>query len=333
MPPPTGPRGRRGLLLAAGLVVLLLVAGGAYLLLRPSNGGKTASPPGGTTASPPSAGDVSAPIVGAYTNTPRANEATFEQLRAALPQLHVRRSFSSGMPRSVADTPAADDAAAGVTTFLSVKPNFHQPGKDDDKIASLARSLPAGSYLTAWHEPENNMSAAEYVRMFRNFYSVAKQANPAIYVGNVYMTYQWAPGRAVTNPDDWWVGSDSTDFLATDTYMHAYEADSSGQPRPLGDDPNHQRWHDWAVTKGKPLLVTELGVAQSFSDAERAQYLTSSWAWLKANHYRMLLFWNGAGTPPDGQSWDFVDGEQQWPKTLAAVRAIAADGNPSPSLR
>lgn len=321
-----GARRRPRLLIGVVVVALAVLAGVGYLVVRSvTNGGTPATPPG-------NAGDPASPIVGAYANQPQATEASFDQLRSLVPGLRVRRSFAPGMPRSVDRTPAAQDASDGVTTFLSVKPNFRDPGRDDNKIASLARSLPTGSYLTAWHEPENNMTAAQYVAMFRNFYTVAKQANPSINVGNVYMTYQWGPGRVVTNPDDWWVGSQYTDFLATDTYMHPYEADSSGDPRPLGEDPAHLRWHEWAASKAKPLLVTELGVSQQFSDAQRARYLTDSWAWLKANHYRMLLFWNGSGTPPNGESWDFADGAANWPKTLAAARAIAADGNPSTLL-
>lgn len=272
-------------------------------------------------------------IVGSFTNTTVGSTSqSFLNERAAIPGLHVRRAFNSGIPTSIASTEAAGDAAAGIVTFLSVKPSFTAVGSDNARIASLAKSMPAGSYLTAWHEPENDMSAAQYVAMFRNFYQVAKAANPSLYVGNVYMTYCWGAGRRVPTPDAWWVGSSFTDFLGTDTYMDVWQRDSAGNPKPLGADPDHLRWHNWAVTKGKPLLLTESGVGQGFSDAQRAAYYSTSVSWLKAQGYRMFLPWNGAGTPPTGQSWDFWGGARSWPLTVAAIRAAAGGGQPDAKL-
>lgn len=285
---------------------------------------------------PPPPPPVPAPsrlIVGSFTNTTAGSTPqSFLNARAALGNLRVRRDFSSGMPSSIAQTEAAGDAAAGITTFLSVKPSYTNVGSDDAKIASLAKSMPAGSYLTAWHEPENDMTAAQYVAMFRNFYAVAKGANPNIEVGNIYMTYQWGAGRAVKNPDDWWVGANSTDFLGTDTYMDTWQKDASGNPKPLYADPDHMRWHNWASTKNKPLLLTESGVGQGYTDAQRAQYYLTNAAWLKAQGYRMFLPWNGQGTPPNGESWDFFGGARSWPLTAAAIKSIAASGQPDARL-
>ena len=271
-------------------------------------------------------------VVGSFANTSGSTTQSFLAERAAIPGMRVRRAFNSGMPVSIAATEASGDAAAGVVTFLSVKPSFTAVGSDDARIASLARSLSPGSYLTAWHEPENDMSAGQYVAMFRNFYLVAKAANPAVKVGNVYMTYQWGVGRRVGTPDDWWVGANSTDFLATDTYMDTWQADPAGNPRPLSADPDHLRWHSWAAGKGKPLLLTESGVGQGFSDAQRAAYYTAAEVWLRAQGYRMLLPWNGAGTPPTGESWDYYGGARSWPLTLAALRGIGSRGQADAQL-
>ncbi|MGZ4666302.1 MAG: hypothetical protein ACXV5Q_15050 [Frankiaceae bacterium] len=272
-------------------------------------------------------------IVGSFTNTTAGSTTrSFVNLRAAMPGLRVRRAFYPGMPAAIANTEAAGDRAAGVVTFLSVKPSFRSVGCDNARIASLVKSMPAGSYLTAWHEPENDMSAGQYTAMFRNFYRVAKAANPGIYIGNVYMTYQWGAGRRVTNPDAWWVGAGATDFLATDTYMDPWQADAHHNPKPLSQDPDHLRWHNWAKTKGKPLLLTESGVGQGFTDAQRAGYYRANEAWLRANGYRMVLTWNGAGTPPNGESWDFWGGGRRWPLTASAVTAIASQGQPNAKL-
>jgi hypothetical protein len=272
-------------------------------------------------------------IVGAFTNTVSGSTtASFVAMRKDVPGLLVRRAFNTGIPSNISQTEASGDAAAGVVTFLSVKPDYKNVGADNDKITSLAKSLPAGTYLTAWHEPENDMTAAQYVAMFKNFYKVAKTANSTIYVGNVYMTYQWGAGRNVKNGDDWWVGTDSTDFLATDTYMDTWQKDSSGNPKTLANDPDHLRWHNWAVTKNKPLLLTESGVGQGFTDTQRASYYTDNANWLISKGYRMFLPWNGAGTPPNGESWDFYGGAAKWPLTLAAIQNIAKNGQSDAKL-
>ncbi|MGZ6800915.1 MAG: hypothetical protein ACXVGR_13985, partial [Mycobacteriaceae bacterium] len=141
----------------------------------------------------------------------------------------------------------------------------------------------------------------------------------------------WGPGGKVANPDDWWVGPGYTDFLAADTYMDTWQADAEGNPKPLGDDPAQLGWHDWAVGKGKPLLVAECGVSQGFTDAQRAAYYRASAAWLREQGYRMLLLWN-ARSDSDGKGWVFFGGARAWRRTLAAVREIARSGDADTGL-
>jgi hypothetical protein len=314
------------------LVVLLLAVAGVVIGLR-----VTRSPSGnqasGSACAGAAASGADGLLVGSFSNTGGGSPLeSFLDERSAIPGLRVRRAFAPDLPTSIQETDAAGDAAAGIVTFLSVKPSYTDVGSDNDRIAALARSMPAGSYLTAWHEPENDMTAAQYVAMSRNFYAVAKAANPNIYVGNVYMTYQWGAGRKVTTPDAWWAGANSTDFLGTDTYMDTWQKDAAGNPKPLSADPDHMRWHNWAAGKGKPLLLTESGVGQGFTDAQRANYYLTNEAWLTAHNYRMFLPWNGAGTPPTGESWDFFGGSKSWPQTLAAMKAIATRGQASAKL-
>jgi hypothetical protein len=207
------------------------------------------------------------------------------------------------MPSSISSTPAATDAANGIVTFMSVKPSDNNPttvtnGGNDTLITSLAASLPSGSYLTCFHEPENDMAGTTFVPMFQHFYTVAKAANPNILVGPVYMTYQWTSGMSSTaTPDDWWVGSSYADFMATDTYVMDYQTAQSMQY-----DPAHQRWHTWAKTKNKPLIITETSVQFNsattgyighYPDATRGSVIGASMDWLASTGlYKMVLFWN-----------------------------------------
>lgn len=84
-------------------------------------------------------------------------------------------------------------------SFLSVKPPSNDiagvaAGKYDAPIAALAATIPVGSYFTMYHEPEDNMTGAQFTAMFKQSYKAAKGANPKITIGYVAMAYQWRPG-------------------------------------------------------------------------------------------------------------------------------------------
>lgn len=115
--------------------------------------------------------------------------------------MKVRRSFNSTLPSSFAASSAKDDAKYGYKSFVSWKP----PGGDvagttadryDAAVAAWARSVPrTGIYATSYHEPENDMTAAQFVAMHRHLYTVVKAANPTIQWGPTYMSYWWQPAR------------------------------------------------------------------------------------------------------------------------------------------
>jgi hypothetical protein len=280
----------------------------------------TPTPTPTPTVSPPAG---HAMIIGAENaNFSGTNIAGFMSMNQAVGPLRVRRSFSTGLPTNIEQTEAAGDHAAGITNFFSVKANPAEvaAGKHDAEIAALARSMYDGDYLTMYHEPENDMNGPTYVAMFRQFYRAAKAARPGLYVGNIYMSYQWAAGKPSTaNPDSWWVGAGSTDFLAIDSYWQAWRG---AQPLSLGQDPWQLRWHNWASTKGKPLLVTENGIDASMPDAARAAYIAGSEGWLRSHGYQMWLYWNGSTRTCCGM----VGGAGSFPLMAAAWRVIASRG-------
>ena len=73
-------------------------------------------------------------------------------------------------------------------------------------------------YATAFHEPENDLTAAEFVAFQRHVYTVVKAANPTILWGPVYMAYWWDPSKPdhyVGNPAAWWPGDRYADFVAS----------------------------------------------------------------------------------------------------------------------
>jgi hypothetical protein len=231
-------------------------------------------------------------------------------------KMNVHRVFDSGLPKSYADSAGATDPENHLVSFLSVKP----PGDDaagvaavtkgeyDSEIAALAASIPAGSYFTMYHEPENNMDGPTFVAMFKQFYKVAKGANDELTIGYVALGYEWRKRMSKTQDEDsWYPGDDSTDFLAIDTYEDSWEG-----PRALDTADDFQRWYPWASGHHKPIVIAEYGVELAcsadagcpgggFSDEERASLISQSMQYADSlPDLGMMLYWNGTAATPGG---------------------------------
>ncbi len=258
-------------------------------------------------------------VMGMYNNTavpPGREDSTAEGFRTIAnrwmvgSKIKVDRQFDDKIPPSYARSAGGKDPANGNVSFLSIKP----PGDDvagvtsgryDAQIRALAATIPAGSYFTMYHEPEDNFktNAAKFVAMFRHFYQVAKAANSRIQIGYVAMAYQWRPSGPYTqHQDDWWVGDRYTDFLGVDAYNNGWQ----GHAYTLDRDPYFQRWYKWAKAKNKPLVLAEYGVesdgTNGFSDSVRANTIRKSieWAWTQPQ-IKMILWWNGTKATPGGK--------------------------------
>ena len=254
--------------------------------------------------------------------------AAFVAAREDLGPVTIRRSFDSGLPDSFAESAAAGDPDAGVRSFVSWKPpggDFRgaAEGRYDDQVAAWARSVPdTGVYATAFHEPENDMTAEQFVALQRHLYAVVKDANPTVHWGPVYMAYWWdpaEPGHYVGDPAAWWPGDDAADFAGLDWY--------SADPEPMVDTPQFQHWYDTMTGTGKPLLVTEYGQyalrpgeqPDPEQQQARAEAIGTDAAWL-ADHpqFRMWMYWNGTGDQGD---WRLTDTASQ-----RAWQAVARSG-------
>ena len=263
--------------------------------------------------------------VGAHVGEPDNSQASFLSASSKFGPFRVRRSFNPNLPDNIRRSAAADDAANHLITFLSVKPptiSGVAKGLYDSDITSLAKSFPTDhtTYLTMYHEPENDMTGPQFVSLFRHFYTKVKAANPHIKVGTVHMSYQWRPGSSTTaDEDSWWVGSAYTDFIGVDDYN---EKTTSGRTT-AATDPQFQRWFNWAKTKGKPLAVVEFGRLESPSDANaRANDLLATESWLRNNNFFMFLYWHSTGPLAGGTvDWGLKSGP-----TATAMRAIASRG-------
>ena len=267
--------------------------------------------------------------IGATCNVPAATIAAFNTCNSQIGRLKFRRSFNTTLPSSFAASAARDDAANGYRSFVSWKPPGGDfvgaaQGKYDAAVAAWARSVPrTGVYATTYHEPENNMSGAQFVAMHRHLYTVVKTANATIQWGPVYMSYWWQPTRlaSIGGAAAWWVGNDRADFSAIDNY-------STPTPIQLRQDVQFMTWYNAMLSKGKPLLITEYGQysirpgygVDAAMQAKRAVTIAADAAWIASQgRVKMWLYWNGTGAQGN---WTLTDAasKQAWKNVAAAGR-------------
>ena len=308
--------GRRGALVAL-LVAVAMTFGATHAEL---------------TWSDPSGYANSCLAVGAAVNAPDKADAgqlaLFRQAKTKLGPLTVRRSFDSSLPQTFATSAARGDAAAGVRSFVSWKPprgDFRgaADGKYDHQVTAWAQSVPrTGVYATSFHEPENNMTAAEFVALQRHLYAVVKAANPTIRWGPIYMAYWWdpsAPSHYVGRPADWWPGAHFADFAGLDWY--------GPDPHPMTTSGSFRTWYSTMEPTGVPLFITEYGqyvhgrgdAPDPLKETERAQAIRTDAAWIHAHpRIRMWMYWQGVGSQGD---WRLDD-----PASQRAWRAVVDAG-------
>jgi hypothetical protein len=269
--------------------------------------------------------------VGAYVAPPERDDdralQAFADADTTLGPLTMRRSFDPSLPATFAASSAAGDAAAGLRSFVSWKPPNRDfrgaaAGRYDAAVVEWARSVPAsGVFATAYHEPENDMTAAEFVALQRHLYRVVKTANPTIRWGPVYMAYWWDPTAAdhyLGDPSDWWPGEGFADFVGVDWY--------GSEPTPMTASPSFLHWYTTMAPTGLPLFVVEYGQYElrpgrprdPGAEHARAEAIRRDAAWI-ARHPRvvMWLYWQGPGPTGD---WRMQDAESQraWRDAAAA---------------
>lgn len=329
--PPPGIRGRKRLLLVGGAVVVAVVLAVVVIVtVRGSSPSKPVSRASNPTSfpTPSTSYAVSCLAVGAAVSGGEGDLTRFRKAQQELGPLTIRRSFDPSLPSSFKTSAAAGDQSTGLHSFVSWKPpgGDHAgaaAGKYDKQITAWARSVPrTGVFATAWHEPENNMTADQYVAFERHVYTVVKKANPTIRFGPVYMAYWWDPSQPshyVGNAQAWWPGDGYADFAGLDWY--------GPQPAPMTQSASFSTWYKTMSATGVPLYITEYGqgvqktgrAADPARDTARAQAITTDAAWITAHpEIRMWMYWEATGAQGD---WRLKDAASQ-----QAWRAVADTG-------
>lgn len=256
----------------------------------------------------------------------------------------VRRSFNSGFPTSWTDSASKDDWANGITPFWSFKISDVDgviAGNYDTQLTNLGATIPNGTYVTSYHEPENDAlflgsNLGKFKIYSRRIYDRIKTGNPNIHYGYSALEYRYRSSFTDVGAtfqewsDRWYPGDDRCDWLTIDTYVMDWEA--GGNLVTLQNMPGHMKWHNFAKTTGKPMGLSEWAIEKiaSRTDSAVATHITSELAWLRDNGYFMALWWNGDGMG-DG---DFAISNRTASRTAwsDAAAAFGRDYPTSPAL-
>ena len=264
--------------------------------------------------------------------------AGFLDERTHLGDLGIRRVFASAGQLPPADAVNCH-TAYGATLWYSFKtsctPVVVAAGGCDTEVRNIAAAMPAGSLLTYYHEPEDDMTGTQFVAAFVRVYAVAKAVNAAIDVVPIYMSYQWRTGSpGVTGNgtggdreiQDWIVPPASADAYGLDLYWQASTRGSEpDDPISVGNDPRMIRWYNAFAGRGRPLTLPEWGIDDDQGvRAARGPAIRASRTWLTARDFRIVNYWQmdnwylGAATVPAGGYLD-PDGVAAYQEFVAAA--------------
>jgi hypothetical protein len=292
------------------LIAIALAAGLTAL-------GTDASSPSATTAAPLPVQTIK-PWVGAYTGCGgqcTKDPATLWREKNRLiggGKLSYSRDFDDKIPdvgrEAWRKVPSPDH-------FYSMKPpggdiNGFLAGRYDGALKAVIRVLPAGTKVTMYHEPEDNMSGQTFAALLGHFRTVVKSVRPELSVWYVAMAYQWqtnSKGHVATN-QGWIDAAKTADAVGVDVYARA------GYFKSLADDAGFTRWwNEIKVPSGKADWgVIERGISNENGGAARAKILDDDWAFAKSHGLRTFLYWDSGGDELTG------------PQETAVYRSIAA---------
>ena len=267
------------------------------------------------------------------------NCAGFLDERADLgPELTVRRVFTSAAALPPADALSCQQTY-GATLWYSFKttctPVAVAAGSCDSEIRAIAAAMPAGSYLTYHHEPEDNMTGVEFVNAFSRVFQQGKAVNAAVHIVPVHMAYQWRSGSSFVTGNgtggdremqDWIVPAAYADAYGIDLYWQASTRGSEpDNPVSVGNDPRMLRWYGAFGTLGRPLTLTEWGIDDDMGvRASRGPAIRASRAWLASHGFQVVCYWQhdnwylGASAVPAGGYAD-PDGVAAYQELVAAA--------------
>lgn len=191
---------------------------------------------------------------------------------------------------------------AGLIALWSFKPDINSvlSGAWDARLRELAQFIKDNPdkkvWVIIWHEPENDMSASTYVRLFNRCHDVLKSVHPQLITVHSALTYRYREGGEILDPSDWLT---KADVLAADVY--------SGRSFPLSATlPEHSGFKRWlaGLVGTRSYALTERGfIADDAHSAERVDTMRREAHWLtnSVDGQRCIAYelWNTPGAEND----------------------------------
>lgn len=223
-----------------------------------------------------------------------------------------RRTFNSTLPKSFAKSLAGSDVAAGRVSYWSFRPNpktFATDKKAQAAFSAFLDTVPKGHHtvVMALHEPEDEIRAHKFtLKQWGDTNNVVgrivhAKKRPELRHGislmgpwtfdsrSAYYAYSWKSVLDFSLVDV--VGIDPYKFRTTDPSMQQMLTKANSGRGTAGVKSAMQVLSSW----GKPIAITEFGVnakdrytGAKISDTVRGQWITGSYAWMKA--------WNASNT-------------------------------------
>lgn len=264
--------------------------------------------------------------------------AGFLDERTHLGNLGIRRVFASAGQLPPADAITCQNTYGGKLWYsfkTSCTPVAVAAGSCDTEIQNIAAAMPANSFLTYFHEPEDDMTGTQFVAAFIRVYQVARAVNATVNIVPIHMSYQWRVGSPnVTNNgtggdreiQDWIVPAQYADAYGFNLYWQASTRGSEpDNPVSVGSDPRMIRWYNAFSGLSKPLTLPEWGIDDDQGvRASRGPAIRASRTWLTTRNFRVISYWQldnwylGTTTVPAGGYTD-PDGVAAYQELVAAA--------------
>jgi hypothetical protein len=247
------------------------------------------------------------------------------QVKAAFPGITLTREFIKGPgpkgeltdPRPEAIIAAYEKVAkpsldAGMTPLVSIKLDHSQvlAGRWDGPLAKLAERMrscgPRARYLVIWHEPENDMTAQQYLELVDAVKGPLKGSWDGIQLVYAPMGYQWQIGGgpnmhrgASTRAGEaevWRRAAELCDVIAPSVYSGANTPVDAILPQ----HPGFKRLLDLVIQDGTYMLGERGILAAGWTaQQQRAATIRREAEWLNRSTVGKrctgLVWWNTAG--------------------------------------
>jgi len=228
----------------------------------------------------------------------------FSDMNNTIGPLKMTRGFEATLPSTWTSV-----SAPGVTEFISYKNSGSTAN-----FTSYINSLPAGTKLIFYHEPEGPTdwpSGAAFVTAYTAEYDKAKSIRPSIQFGMIAGGFQYKSGKNGYD-GSYLPPANKVDFYGFDSYRDGTSATGPGAILPLQQIAEFQTWYNYVKNRGKDLYMTEYGRGVvglneiAGTPAKRAQTMTSDATYLASLGFKGWLAWY-CNFGPDGRSWQWTD--------------------------